>query len=83
MACGLPVISTRHPGIVNQVAEDQTGFLVDEGDWRAMAKFMAELAEHPDRRRSMGLAGRRRIEQVGDLANNLRRLREVLEAASA
>ena len=82
MACGLPVISTRHPGIVDQVVESQTGFLVDEGDWKAMADRMVELIENADLRRSLGAAGRRRIERIGDVADSLRRLKEVLEAVA-
>jgi len=82
MACGLPVVATRHPGIIDQVAEGKTGFLVDEGDWRAMAGCMTELAGNPHLRRSMGLAGRNRIERLGNVANSLRLLKDVLRDAN-
>lgn len=78
MACGLPVISTRHAGIVDQVVEGETGFLVEEGDWKAMADGMTKLAQNPHLRRSLGVAGRRRIENVGNLTDSLRRLQDVL-----
>ena len=47
-AAGLPVVSTRHAGIVNSVVEDETGFLVDERDIDGMADRMCRLLEDPD-----------------------------------
>jgi len=55
MAQGLPVISTRHAGIPEAVAEGETGFLVAEGDTRAMADRIVRLAGRPELRRDMGV----------------------------
>lgn len=81
-ATGLPVIATRHAGIGEQVLQDQTGLLVDEGDWQAMADAMVALARDPQRRKQMGLAGRQHIEAVGSFENQARALGDVLRQAA-
>lgn len=57
MANALPVISTRHSGIPEAVADGETGLLIDEGDVAGMAEAM--LAIGP-RAAALGAAGRRR-----------------------
>lgn len=53
-ASGLPVISTRHGGILEAVVHEQTGFLVDEYDEQEMANYMRVLASDPVRAGQMG-----------------------------
>lgn len=57
-AMGLPVIATRHAGIVDSVIDGVTGYLVEEGGLDAMGERMAFLAEHPEQAVLMGIAGR-------------------------
>jgi glycosyltransferase involved in cell wall biosynthesis len=57
MACGLPVIATRHSGFPDQVIDGVTGILVPEGDWQALARTIIELAGDPGRWSAMGRAG--------------------------
>ena len=76
-ASRLPVVSTRHAGIIDQIDEGQTGFLVDEGDWPAMAVHMAELARDRELRYRMGAAAREKIEQF-DTAIQVAKLEEFL-----
>ncbi len=78
MSCGLPVISTRHPGIIDQVTDGKTGFLVEENDWNKMADKMIIIAENPQLRQRMGIAGRHRIERTGNLKNSILLLKDVL-----
>lgn len=66
MACGLPVIATRHSGFPDQVVDGLTGLLVPEGDWRALAEVICELIERPERWASMGHEGRKHIQQKYD-----------------
>lgn len=47
MAMGLPVVSTRHTGIAEVVAEGQTGLLVDEYDVEGMAEAMVQYGRAP------------------------------------
>jgi len=60
MAAGLPVIAARAGGAVESVIDGETGILVERDDSRALARAIAELAADPDRRASMGEAGRAR-----------------------
>jgi glycosyltransferase involved in cell wall biosynthesis/SAM-dependent methyltransferase len=62
-AYGLPVISTFHEGIPEEVENDITGFLVDEFDIDKMAEYMIKLAGDPILRKQMGLAGREKIKE--------------------
>ena len=81
-SAGLPVIATNHGGIPDQVIDGETGFLVEERDWKTMADRMILLANNPELRRKMGLAGRRNIEQVGNLELQIQKLRVVLAKAA-
>lgn len=60
-AAGLPVVATRHAGIADVVVDGETGFLVEEGDVRAMAQAMARLARDPGLAGRMGAANRARV----------------------
>ena len=80
-ATGLPVIATKNGGIPDQVIDGETGYLVAEKDWEAMARKMAVLARDPALRHTLGQAARKNIEQVGNLETQVRKLRDVLEGA--
>lgn len=60
-ASGLPVIATQHAGISDVVQSGTTGFLVDEYDTEAMARFMIMIAKEPALARLLGKAARERI----------------------
>jgi glycosyltransferase involved in cell wall biosynthesis len=62
-AVGLPVISTKHAGIMDVVVHGETGFLVEERDIDAMAEYMIKMLENPKQAEKMGWAGRERIKQ--------------------
>lgn len=61
-AAGLPVISTRHAGIPEIVLSGQSGFLVTERDFAALADRLTYLIEHPERWLEMGRQGRAFVE---------------------
>lgn len=81
-SCGLPVVSTRHAGIVEAVRDGESGFLVDEGDVDAMAHRMLRLIREPELAAEMGAAGRRHIETNYRMDESLDRLRTVLVEAA-
>lgn len=56
MACGLPVVSTRHSGIAELITHGHNGLLVDEYDYMAMAACMIELAGNNKLAANLGLA---------------------------
>ena len=62
-AAGLPVVATRHAGILESIVEGETGLLVDEGDVEGMAQHMARLAADPALAQRMGRAARKRVEE--------------------
>lgn len=64
MACGLPVIATRHSGFPEQIQDGITGLLVPENDWQALAGAIVHLIDHPDLWAPMGRAGRARVERI-------------------
>jgi colanic acid/amylovoran biosynthesis glycosyltransferase len=64
MASALPVVATRHAGIPEAVLDGTTGYLVEEGDYGAMADAIRLLAREPDRRRAMGVAGWSRAQEL-------------------
>ena len=53
MASGLPIVSTIHSGIPEAITDNLNGFLVDEGDFEAMAERMVYLAQNPELRNKM------------------------------
>jgi glycosyltransferase involved in cell wall biosynthesis len=64
MACGLPCITTELGTGTSWIVRDgTTGLVVPPEDPLAFAEAMAGLLENPDRRRSMGQAGRERVER--------------------
>ena len=66
LACGLPVVTTRHSGLPEQVLEGVNGFVVEEGDWRSLGERLAYLADHPELIPALSEAGRRHVERNYD-----------------
>ena len=62
-ASGLPVVATRHAGIINQVVHGETGFLVEENDMSGMIHYMHELASSAQLRTRLGDAAACHISQ--------------------
>ena len=62
-ASGLPIVSTLHASIPEQVIDGETGFLVEEGEWQEMGRKMTVLASQPDTRTRFGIASRKHISQ--------------------
>ena len=63
MAYCLPVVSTFHTGIPEAVKNNESGFLVKEGDTKAMAEALLNLAQNENLRINMGTAGREIVEK--------------------
>lgn len=64
MAHALPLVSTRHAGIPEAVLDQETGFLVDEGDSFNMAQKILLLATDPGTRSKIGFAGWQRSKKL-------------------
>lgn len=63
-ACGRAVITTDVPGCRDAIEPGETGILVPVKNSRALADAIQHLIENPERRLSMGKAGRRLAEQA-------------------
>jgi sugar transferase (PEP-CTERM/EpsH1 system associated) len=62
MASGLPVVATAVGGNADLVIKGQTGYIVPSAHPQVMALRLVELASSPERARSLGQAGRQRVQ---------------------
>jgi len=68
LACGLPVVVTRHSGLPEQVLDGVNGYVVDEGDWRALGECLVYLSEHTELLPGMSEAGLLHVKSHYDAA---------------
>lgn len=80
-ALELPVVSTLHNGIPEQVIDGQTGFLVKEFDYEAMAEKIIKLLLNPSLAEQMGQAGRNNISQLCQMSKRVESIYDVLAEA--
>lgn len=60
MRAGLPVVASKVGGVSEAVVEGETGLLVPTEDMAYLSEKLRYMVEHPELRRKMGEAGRRR-----------------------
>jgi phosphatidyl-myo-inositol dimannoside synthase len=75
-ACERPVVAGRSGGMVDAVADGETGLLVEPGDDDALARALIALLGAPDRARALGRAARARIERELTWARCAERVRQ-------
>lgn len=83
MAYAKAIVATRMGGLPEQVADGETGLLVEPGDPLALREAIARLAADPALRRKLGRAGRDRLEKEFSLARHGERLVSFYEEALA
>ncbi len=66
MAASIPVVATDVGGMREVVVENETGLLAPARDDGCLARQVLRLANNPELRRSMGLAGRARAKRLFD-----------------
>jgi glycosyltransferase involved in cell wall biosynthesis len=81
MAHGLPVVSTRLDGIVEAIADGESGLLADQDDPAAIARHLERLLEDAEFRERIGEAGRRRVAERFERSANLPKVVDALVAA--
>jgi len=78
MAASLPVVSGRSGGLIETVLHSVTGILIEPGDIEAHAAALLLLAENPDLRYRMGIAGWQRAKDCFSLEQERLELRQIL-----
>ncbi len=79
MANGLPVVGTRHGGVMETVVDKETGFLVAPGNVEEQAEAIIKLAQDASLRQRFGDAGRQRVSDYFSLQQEEKRLREIMQ----
>ena len=79
MASGLPVVATAVGGTPEVVVDGVTGLLVPPQDPGALAQAVEQFLRDPGLRRTMGRAGRRRVEQHFDIRETVRQVEDLYE----
>jgi glycosyltransferase involved in cell wall biosynthesis len=82
-AAALPVVATRHAGIMDVVIEGETGFLVDEGDIDGMADAMLKLIVDSSIAKTMGAKARVHIKNNFNIERHIGNLRDILQKAAS
>lgn len=80
-AASLPVVATKHAGIVETVVDGETGLLVEEHDIIGMAKAMKRLLDDPAQAARMGSKARAHIRKNFSDDRNIQKLDDAIEFA--
>jgi len=65
MACGCPPIVSANAGAAEFVVDGKDAFVVPPRDAAAISEALTRLADEPDRRGAMGIAGRESVNRIG------------------
>ncbi len=76
MAMGVPVVATRIGGVGEILENNRQGLLVPPDDEAALADALGSLLRDPERRRTLGAAGRSRVEEFS-MEQMIRRTEDV------
>lgn len=79
---GLPVVATRHGGIMDAVIHEKTGYLVEEHDVAGMAQYLMRLVEQPELAGELGRNGHAFMKAHYALEEQEKKLFDILQAIS-
>jgi glycosyltransferase involved in cell wall biosynthesis len=77
MAAARPVVATDVGGVREAVVEGETGYIVKPEDVETMAQRLISLLREPDRARTMGEAGNKRVKEHFSCEAQLQRVEEL------
>ncbi len=66
MASGLPIVSSRNVGSESIIKDGEFGYLVDQEDYKELAKKIIYLIDHPDVMERFGKKARKEVEEKYD-----------------
>ncbi len=81
-ACGRPVIGGRTGGVVDAIADGETGLLVDPLDVGDIRRAVVEILADEEKAQAMGLAGRKRVEEEYNWRSVTEKILEIIERFS-
>ena len=81
MAAGLPIVSTYHAGIPDVVIENESGFLVEEGDIETMAQKIITIVKDRDLAKAFGNSGKAIILNDFTLEKHIDNIDKVIASA--
>ncbi len=70
-ALGLPIVSTKHAGIPEEVKENFSSFLVSEGDWQSAFLKIEFFIKNPEKVEIFSLNARKFIKEKFDIKNTI------------
>ncbi|MFO0813520.1 MAG: glycosyltransferase [Gemmatales bacterium] len=82
MAAGLPVVVTDVGGNPEIVRSEIDGYLAQRQDVAGIAQALKKLLDHPDRARSMGIAGQERVRDHYSLDRTINRYHQLYRRLS-
>ncbi|WP_340102795.1 glycosyltransferase [Rhodohalobacter sp. 8-1] len=74
----LPVVSTIHSGITENVVDRVTGYLVQEHNYETMAEKIIYLIQNPEAAERMGKQGRLRIQELCKQEKRIKMIKQLL-----
>ncbi len=77
MAMKVPVIATTVGGLPESIEDGYTGILVPPADVASLKKAIKDLMDDPQKRKRMGEAGRKRVEERFSLGRNIKKTEEL------
>jgi glycosyltransferase involved in cell wall biosynthesis len=83
MRAGLPVVASGVGGIGESVQDQETGFVVAQGDVEGLRSRLRQLLADPELRRRMGRSGRERYERHFTLAHTVEKTLAVYDGIMA
>lgn len=79
MAMGLPVVTTDVAGAKELVKDQETGYVLSQGDVQGLGAALLKLVDNSELRARFRQAGRMRIEREFSFTNRLRRIEDLYE----
>ena len=79
MSTAKPVVATRVGSLPEMVEEGKTGFLIEPGDWQAMAERIVTLLQDRTLAKRMGKAGREKVERCYTVEQMVRQTEALFE----
>ncbi|TKV61798.1 glycosyltransferase [Nakamurella flava] len=80
---GLPVVTYRHGGVPEVVADGETGLTVPEGDVAALSNALARVLADPEWGRRLGRAGQQRVNHLFDRHRHAAHLEALYDEVAA